>query len=213
MHWKTSAPERWDGGTAIVLAHGAGRGMNSPFMEFFHEALPKRGFLSVQFDFDYMAAWRKMPDPQPKMQALYRQVVREVTATHRPHALVIGGKSMGGRVASYIAADTEDVGGLAFLGYPLHPPGKPDRMRDAHLDSLGVPMLFLSGSRDTFARRNLLEGVVERLGHRATLIWIERGDHSLKVPGAGNAPLETAADAIQAWARRSELWGTPRSHR
>src|SRR5215510_13150234 len=104
MNWKSALPDQWTNGIAIILAHGAGQGIESPFMKFFHEALPQRGFLSVQFNFEYMDKGRKIPDPQPKMQALYRQVVQEVEETHHPRKIVIGGKSMGGRVASYIAA-------------------------------------------------------------------------------------------------------------
>jgi predicted alpha/beta-hydrolase family hydrolase len=113
---------------------------------------------------------------------------------------------MGGRVASYIAADTPGVSGLIFLGYPLHPPGKTDQMRDAHLYDIPQPMLFLSGTKDTFAERQLLEKVVHRIGDRATLIWTEGGDHSLKVGRAsGNATLEAAADEISSWIRPALL--------
>jgi len=201
MSWKASLPEQWDHGIAIILAHGAGQGMNSPFMKFFHEALSQRGLLSVQFNFEYMDVGRKIPDPQPKMQALYRRVVEEVADAHHPRKIVIGGKSMGGRVASYIAHDTPGVAGLVFLGYPLHPPGKQDQMRDAHLYGIPLPILFLSGTRDTFAERPLLETVVQRLGDRATLVWTERGDHSLKVGKSGTTTLEAAADRIQTWCR------------
>jgi len=200
MIWRAAEPEPWDGNTAIILAHGAGQGIDSPFMKFFHDALPKRGFLSVQFNFDYMQQGRKIPDPQPKMQALYRQVVREVAEKHRPKTIIIGGKSMGGRVASYIAGSTEGVDGLVFLGYPLHPSGKQDQLRDAHLYGIELPMLFLSGTKDTLAERGLLEKVVARIGSRATLVWTERGDHSLKVGKSGTATLETAADEIGKWA-------------
>lgn len=199
-------PDDWDRNVAIILAHGAGQGINSPFMRFFHEAMPKRGFLSVQFNFEYMDRGRKMPDPQPKMQALYRQVVEEVAETHRPRRIVVGGKSMGGRVASYIASDTDAVNGLIFLGYPLHPPGKQDQLRDSHLYEIHKPMLFLSGTRDTFADRKLLENVVHRIGEKATLVWTEGGDHSLKVGRAsGNSTLEAAADEIRTWARERVL--------
>jgi uncharacterized protein len=200
MNWKGAKPERWDGEIAIILAHGAGQGINSPFMKFFHDALPKRGLLSVQFNFEYMEKGRKIPDTQPKMQALYRQVVQEVVEVERPKKILIGGKSMGGRVASYIAANTTGVHGLVFLGYPLHPPGKPDQLRDAHLYEIHLPMLFLSGTRDGLAERSLLEKVVRQLGERATLVWTEGGDHSLKVGRSGNATLESAADEIQKWA-------------
>ena len=199
MNWKAAVPDQWNHKTAVILAHGAGQGISSPFMKFFHDALPRRGFLSVQFNFDYMDKGRKIPDPQPKMQALYRQVVQEVAETHHPRTIIIGGKSMGGRVASYIAADTPGVDGLVFLGYPLHPPGKQDQMRDAHLYATNLPMLFLSGTRDTFAERKLLETVVQRLGDRATLVWTEGGDHSLKVGRSGAATLEAAAQSIESW--------------
>jgi predicted alpha/beta-hydrolase family hydrolase len=188
-----------DGKVAIILAHGAGQGIQSPFMRFFDEALTKRGFLSVQFNFDYMEQGRKIPDAQPKMQEKYRQVVREVAAKHKPRKIIIGGKSMGGRVASYVAADMDEVSGLVFLGYPLHAPGKQDKMRDAHLYEIKKPMLFLSGTKDTFAEKPLLERVVSRIGEYATLVWTEKGDHSLKVGKTGTAPLEAAADEIQKW--------------
>ena len=204
MIWRAAKPGKWDGKVAVILAHGAGQGIDSPFMKFFHEALPQRGMLSVEFNFEYMEQHRKMPDPQPKMQARYREVVREVVEKHRPQTIVIGGKSMGGRVASYIAGDTPEVRGLVFLGYPLHPPGKQDQLRDAHLYDLDIPMLFLSGTKDTFAERPLLEKVVRRLGDRATLIWTERGDHSLKVGKSGTVTLEAAANEIQRWAREIE---------
>ena len=203
MNWKANVPEPWSGETAVILAHGAGQGIDSPFMRFFHEALSQRGLLSVQFNFEYMDRGKKIPDPQPKMQAQYRQVVSEVAEAHRPRRIIIGGKSMGGRVASYIAADTPQVNGLVFLGYPLHPPGKQDQMRDAHLYDIKVPMLFLSGTRDTFAERPLLEKVVNRLGDRATLIWTEGGDHSLKVGRKGGNTLEAAVDEIEKWGREA----------
>jgi len=201
MNWKANLPERWNRENAIILAHGAGQGIDSPFMKFFHEALPKRGFLSIQFNFQYMESGKKVPDPQPKMQERYRQIVDEVAKAHRPERIIIGGKSMGGRVASYIAGDTPQVRGLVFLGYPLHPPGKQDQMRDAHLYDIKLPMLFLSGTRDTFAERPLLEKVVNRLGDRATLIWTEGGDHSLKVGSKGGNSLEAAVEEIQKWVR------------
>src|SRR5215510_14889627 len=125
MTWLAIKPESWNQKVAIVLAHGAGQGMDSPFMRFFHNELARRGFLSIQFNFEYMEAKRSFPDPQPQMQERYRRVIREVAEKHRPRSIFIGGKSMGGRVASYIAADTPAVSGLVFLGYPLHPPRKP----------------------------------------------------------------------------------------
>jgi predicted alpha/beta-hydrolase family hydrolase len=200
VNWLAAKPDLWDGNTAIILAHGAGQGMDSPFMNFFHAELPRRGFLTVKFNFDYMNEKRGAPDSQPKLRARYRNVVSEVVEEYRPKRLIIGGKSMGGRVASYIAGDTPSVHGLLFLGYPLHPPGKQDQLRDEHLYDLKIPMLFLSGTKDTFAERPLLEKVVRKIGSRATLIWTEGGDHSLKRGKADN--LTPAADAIAEWISR-----------
>jgi uncharacterized protein len=191
----------WNGETALILGHGAGQGMNSPFMNYFHTELTNRGFFTLNFNFDYMEQRRKVPDPQPKLQARYRAVIADVLAKHQPKRLIIGGKSMGGRVASYVAGDIPEVNGLVFLGYPLHPPGEPDQMRDAHLYGLAKPMLFISGTKDTFAERPLLERVVGQIGERATLVWIEGGDHSLKTSKKGTESLRTAADAIENWVR------------
>jgi predicted alpha/beta-hydrolase family hydrolase len=192
-------PDPWTSRTAIILAHGAGQGMNSPFMTYFHTELARRGFLSLKFNFEYMELKRRVPDPQPKLQARYRAVVNDVVAQHRPSRVIIGGKSMGGRVASYIAAGTPGVSGLLFLGYPLHPPGKPDQLRDEHLYSLKLPMLFISGTKDTFAGRDLLEKVVCKIGDNATLVWVEGGDHSLKRGRGDRESLGMAMDAIVRW--------------
>ena len=179
--------------------------MNSPFMNYFQTELTNRGFLTVRFNFDYMDQKRRVPDPQPKLQARYRAVIEEVIEQHKPKRLVIGGKSMGGRVASYIAGDIPEVRGLVFLGYPLHPPGKQDQLRDAHLYELPRPMLFISGTKDTFAGRPLLKNVVKKIGDRATLVWIEGGDHSLKTSKTDKQSLQAAADAIEGWVRDLQI--------
>jgi uncharacterized protein len=194
-------PDAWDGGTAIILGHGAGQGMNSPFMNYFHTELAGRGLLSVKFNFDYMEEGRKAPDRQPKLQARYRDVIQHVASTYSPRKIVIGGKSMGGRVASYVAGDAPGVTGLCFLGYPLHPPGKSDQMRDAHLYDLKLPMLFISGTKDDFAERPLLEEVIRKIGERATLHWVEGGDHSLQVKRSGKESWPAAVDVIANWNR------------
>ena len=168
-------------------------------MQFFHTELERRGVLSAMFNFDYMEQKRKIPDPQPKMQEFYRRAVAEVARDYQPKRIIIGGKSMGGRVASYIAKDAPGVTWLIFLGYPLHPPGQTDKMRDAHLYEIDLPILFLSGTRDAFASRERLEGVVTRLGARATLVWTEGGDHSLKVGKGKPNSLIAAANAIETW--------------
>jgi predicted alpha/beta-hydrolase family hydrolase len=185
--------------TVIILAHGAGQGMASPFMSFFHKALETRGLKCVLFNFDYMEQKRKMPDPQPKLQARYRSVVADVIEKYHPKRLFIGGKSMGGRVASYIASDLPNLNCLIFLGYPLHPPGKPEQLRDSHLYELTIPMLFISGTKDTFARKELLEKVVTKIGSNATLSWVQGGDHSLKRTRNDLDSLKTAVETIEDW--------------
>jgi hypothetical protein len=185
--------------TVIILAHGAGQGMSSPFMTFFHAELEARGLKCVLFNFDYMEQKRKMPDPQPKLQARYRSVVTEVVDKYHPKRLFIGGKSMGGRVASYIASDLPNLNGLIFLGYPLHPPGKPEQLRDSHLYGLTIPMLFISGTKDTFATKDLLEKVVRKIGSNATLSWVQGGDHSLKRTRNDRESLQAAVTTIEQW--------------
>jgi predicted alpha/beta-hydrolase family hydrolase len=157
----------------------------------------------VTFNFDYMDEKRRAPDPQPKLRARYRAVVADVISKYHPARVIIGGKSMGGRVASYIAGDTPGVASLVFLGYPLHPPGKHDQLRDEHLYKLTLPMLFISGTKDTFAGRELLERVVKRIGSNARLLWIEGGDHSLKTRRKGDDSMRVALDAIREWVRMS----------
>ncbi len=126
-------------------------------------------------------------------------MVEQVVVQHRPHRLIIGGKSMGGRVASYIASDMPQVRGLVFLGYPLHPPSKSDQLRDQHLYELKIRMLFVSGTKDTFAERELLQRVVNKIGDKATLVWIDGGDHSFKRFRGDAQTLPMAKDAIVNW--------------
>jgi predicted alpha/beta-hydrolase family hydrolase len=192
-------PGGWDGETAVILAHGAGQGMDSPFMSFFHEGLADLGHVSVKFNFHYMEAGRRAPDHQKKLRATYAGVIALVLAEFAPRMLVVGGKSMGGRVSSYIAGEVPEIGGLIFLGYPLHPPGKPDRLRDEHLCTLEKPMLFVSGTRDSLARKELLESVVTRIGPRATLHWIEGGDHSFRAGKRGPDHLPDALAKVDTW--------------
>lgn len=199
MLFVSEKPDNWNGETALILAHGAGQGMNSPFMTYFHQEMARRGLLSIKFDFEYMEQGRRVPDPQPKLRQRYRDVIDAVATKFAPRRIVSGGKSMGGRVSSYIAGDIPIVAGLVFLGYPLHPPGKTDQLRDEHLYSLERPMLFLSGTKDTLAQRDLLQKVVDRIGSRATLQWFEKGDHSLKTGRADKTSLPHAADVMERW--------------
>jgi len=169
------------GKTYVLLAHGAGGNLHTPGLVHYAEALAARGVGAVRFNFPYAEAERKIPDPPTRLEACFRAVAEEVRA--RAAALFLGGRSMGGRIASQVVAAGAPADGLVFLAYPLHPPGQPDRLRDRHLPGITVPMLFVQGTRDPFARLDLLPPVVENLGARATLHLVEGGDHSFKVPG------------------------------
>jgi len=176
------------GGTYLVLGHGAGGNLHTPWMARFAEATTARGIGAVRFNFPYAEARRKVPDHQKILEACYRAVAMRVAA--RASRLIIGGRSMGGRIASHIVAAGFPAAGLLFLGYPLHPPGEPDRLRDAHLGRIGIPMLFIQGSRDAFARNDLLSATLKRLP-TASLHIVEGADHSLTVRG------RTAKDILQ----------------
>jgi uncharacterized protein len=171
----------------LVLAHGAGAGMEHPFMSGFTRALNDDGVATLRFNFPYREAGRKFPDRPPVAIATWRaamdEAARRAQAHHGTAPVWAAGKSFGGRMASMAVADGMEAAGLIYLGYPLHPPGKPEKIRDEHLYGLTVPMLFLQGSRDTFATRELMEGVVSRIGPSAVLQWIDGGDHSFAVAG------------------------------
>lgn len=163
----------------FVFAHGAGAGMNHTFMQQLAEAVALAGLDVVRFEFPYMAAGRSAPGSASASEAAFRAVADEVRQTSRG-PLILGGKSYGGRIASHIVAQGYPAGGLVFVGYPLHPPGRPEKIRDAHLGDIAVPMLFLQGTRDAFATADLLHPTVKKL-KTASLVEIEGGDHSFKV--------------------------------
>ena len=185
----------------MILAHGAGAPQLSPFMRQFAEGLARRGVDIVTFNFVYMERGRRAPDPKARLEATYRAAIETTrAAVTTPGArLIIGGKSMGGRIASQVAASDAspvEVDGLIFLGHPLHPPGRPERRRDAHLPSVAAPMLFVQGSRDTFGTRDEIQPVVDAC-QAARLHVVEGGDHSLKVRGKNALLLETIYSSIQ----------------
>ena len=180
---------------AIVLAHGAGAGQKSPWMVKAAKALAERGINCATFDFPYITAGRSVPDKAPVLEAHWRTALDEARKTFGKLPLFIGGKSMGGRISSYIAAQGVDgVSGLLFFGYPLHPPGRPEKRRDAHLPDIKEPMLFIQGSDDTFGNERELRELVPRL-QNATLHVIKGGDHSFKVRG-GAAAVEAAFQQV-----------------
>ena len=167
-----------------VLAHGAGAGMRHPFLESIAQALFDRGVATLRYEFAYMEQHKSRPDSPAVAAARVREAVARARAEWPGLPLVAGGKSFGGRMTSTAQAEAplEGVRGLAFLGFPLHPPGKPGTSRADHLFQVQVPMLFLQGTRDEFAQLDLLTGLCEKLGPRATLHLIDDGDHSFKVP-------------------------------
>lgn len=182
--------------TCLIIAHGAGGPMYSPFITYFHSELAKKGFLAVKFNFPYMEARKKVPDKRDVLEASYRKVVEHVrSGKYSPSHLFIGGKSMGGRIASQIVPNVVDVDGLFFLGYPLHPPGRLDKVRDEHLYRIARPMLFVSGTRDAFASRDLLQKVITKLGPDAEVHWVQDGDHGFST-GQGKDALAQTYQAV-----------------
>jgi predicted alpha/beta-hydrolase family hydrolase len=197
-------------GATLILGHGAGAGQRSPFMVSYAEALAALGLDVVTFNFLYIEQHRKLPDRRPLLEACYRtviQAVRSRIASARMF-LFIGGKSMGGRIATHVAAADPDerIAGLVLLGYPLHPPGRPDQRRDAHLGDVRRPILIVQGSRDTFGTPGELEPVVRSLSPPGTLHVVEGADHSFKVPRSGKDGLlavhSDVQRAIDRWMRR-----------
>jgi len=172
-------------GGALILAHGAGAGQRSPFMVDFADALTDLGIDIITFNFLYTEQGRRLPDRGPALEACYRAVIDAVRAEvdSARRFLFVGGKSMGGRIATQVAAADRHlpVHGLVLLGYPLHPPGRPERRRDAHLPAVRRPMLFVQGGRDAFGTPAELAPVVASLTPPAMLHVIESGDHSFKL--------------------------------
>lgn len=172
-------------------------------MRTFQENLARSGVRIVEFNFSYIPAGRKAPSHKNRLMAEWRAVIEKETGNDNPLPVFIGGKSMGGRIASYIFPEYPDLSGLIFLGYPLHAPGKPEKLRAEHLFLIQKPMLFVSGTRDRLAQLDLLQDVVRRLGKRATLYLVESGDHSLQAPK--RAPVSTeelwqqSCEKIVAW--------------
>lgn len=186
-------------GVMIILGHGAGANQLSGFMRLFATGLAERGVDVVTFNFLYTEQGRKIPDPAPRLEGCYRAVI-DAALKHKKlkgNRLVIGGKSMGGRIASHVAAqDGENIAGLVFLGYPLHPPGRPEKMRSEHLPKIKAPMLFMQGSRDAFGTKEEIADIIKKLKLPADLFAIEGGDHSFKVPKSAGIPQQDIYSAV-----------------
>jgi predicted alpha/beta-hydrolase family hydrolase len=184
----------------FMVAHGAGAGRKTPFMVRTAEGMASRGITAITFDFPYMAAGRKVPDRAPVLEASWREAIAAARDAIGALPLFIGGKSMGGRMASHVAAQgCEGLRGLVFLGYPLHPPGNPAARRDVHLPAIREPMLFVQGSRDAFGTADEIRELLPQL-QRAELHEVEGGDHSFKARGRPDA-LPGVLDAVAAWIR------------
>jgi predicted alpha/beta-hydrolase family hydrolase len=205
-----AADARTRAGVTLMLAHGAGAGQESPFPVRFATGLAARGIDAVTFNFSYIEHGRRVPDANPKLEACYRAAL----ATVRDHEklgrnrLAIGGKSMGGRIASQVAAaGAAGVAALVFLGYPLHPPGRPEELRVKHLPDIRSPMLFVQSSRDAFGTPGELRPILAKLEAPAELHVVEGGDHSFKVPKRTGIPqdavYEAILDRIERWLRET----------
>jgi len=190
-----------------VLGHGAGAGMRHPFLVGVADALGAVGVATFRYQFPYMEEGRRSPDPPHVAEATVRSAVMAAVRAAPELPLIAGGKSFGGRMTSSAAAKRPlpGVRGLAFLGFPLHPPNRPADTRAAHLSDVQLPMLFLQGTRDDLADLALMRGVCERLGARATLHVVDEADHSFHVPKRSGRSAEDVvlalAQTLAAWAR------------
>ncbi|HEX2051566.1 MAG TPA: alpha/beta family hydrolase [Actinomycetota bacterium] len=188
-----------DARIAVVLGHGAGAGMDNDFMVAVARGLAERGAAAWRFNFAYVERGRRAPDRQDVLERTYADVAEHVRAHEGAARLVLGGKSLGGRIASHVVASGTRADGLLFLGYPLHPPGRPDRIRDAHLRGIEVPMLFVEGTRDPFCPLDTLERVRATLTAPTDVVVIEDGDHSFKVrKSSGRGTPEAWAEVVTA---------------
>lgn len=198
-----------DATSLYVLAHGAGAGMRHPFLGRIADALAGQGVATLRYQFPYMERKTRRPDSPAVATATVRAAVALARRLAPELPIIAGGKSFGGRMTStaQAAEPLPGVRGLAFLGFPLHPPGKPAVTRGEHLDAVRVPMLFLQGDRDEFAEPILLRQVLRKVGPRATLHLVSGGDHSFSVPKkSGRSPEDVFAElatTIAAWVSTS----------
>jgi uncharacterized protein len=203
-------------GVTVLLGHGAGANQLSGFMQLFARGLAERGLDALTFNFIYTEKGKGVPDPKPKLEACFRAVI-QTALKHKSlkgNRLVIGGKSMGGRIASQVAAAAcsegdslaKEIAGLVFLGYPLHPPGNPAKLRVEHLPEIQMPMLFVQGTRDSLGTTDEIRPFIKKLKLPAEIFAIEGGDHSFKAPkkfGLTQDEIYNAAmDEIARWVQK-----------
>jgi uncharacterized protein len=193
----------------VVLGHGAGGNRRTPMLVALAEALAGSGRAALLYNFPYAERGQKRPDPPSVLERTARAAAAFALETAGAERIVHGGRSMGGRIASQVVAQGERANGLVFLAYPLHPPGRPERLRDTHLARVAAPMLFVQGTRDAFAREDLLQALVGRLGSRAELVRVEQADHSFGVlKRSGRTPNDVLSEVTRAalgWLERHGL--------
>jgi predicted alpha/beta-hydrolase family hydrolase len=206
-------PESGSPTATLILGHGAGAPHVSKWMVQTARGLADRGLQVVTFNFPYMELKKKVPDKTEVLEAAFRAAITTVRGRADVARLFLGGKSMGGRMASHVAStwdDTRDEGplaGLVLLGYPLHPPGKPQQLRTAHLPNIRVPMLFIQGSRDAFGKPDELRPILAELPAKSTLVPIDGGDHSFTVsksPAKQNPVDAEILDTVARWIEARE---------
>ena len=187
----------------LVCAHGAGGHMADNGMLAVSEQLRAHGIDLVRFNFLYREKRIGRPDPMPRLKACFAAVVSHARRELQPRLLIIGGRSMGGRAASMLAADGFACDGLLLLAYPLHPAGDPEKLRAAHLAQIRTPVLCMNGTRDALCRRDLMDGIVRALPSNWTMHWVEGADHSFHVLKASG---RTDADVLDEIAQVTEPW-------
>jgi uncharacterized protein len=201
-------------GALFVCAHGAGGDMNDKSVLAASERLRWCGLNVVRFNFLYREKRSSAPDPMPRLERCYVAVADHARSTVKPDLLILGGRSMGGRVASMLAAEAYPCDGLLLLAYPLHPAGQPDKLRDAHLERIKVPVLCFNGTRDALCRRDLMEQATGRLSDRWSMHWLDGADHSFHVlKSSGRTDddvLDEMGEACRGWlARRNVVVRSP----
>ena len=197
-----------DESTVFVCAHGAGGSISDRSTLAVTKALREKGLSTVRFNFLYKEKGSGRPDQMPRLESTFTAVVQQVRDKLAPKRLIIGGRSMGGRTGSMLASKGFDCDGLLLLAYPLHPPGQPEKLRDAHLPSIEVPVLCFNGTRDTFCTPDLMEKVLKNVRTRWEMRWLDGADHSFHVPKSSGRTdaqvLEEVASITADWLKTLE---------
>jgi predicted alpha/beta-hydrolase family hydrolase len=187
----------------FVAAHGAGGNIHDRSMVKLVSTLTARGVSVVRFNFLYREKKSGRPDAMPKLEKCFESVIAHVRSELDPKTLIIGGRSMGGRAASMLAARNFNADGLLLLAYPLHPPGQPEKLRDAHLKDITMPVICFNGTRDAFCTRELMERALKTVKTKWEMHWIDQADHSFHVPKSSGRTdaqvLEEVGDAVERW--------------